>query len=245
MNNKYVRKLLKSLTYIFRLSPFHPQWLIYRNNHKNLIEIAEYIHGQVLDVGCGNSEIKKFISENCNYIGLDYYYTSVEWYKSEPDLYGDAQSLPLKSESIETVVLLDVLEHLPGTEECLSEIHRVLTEKGLLILQVPYVYPVHDAPLDFYRWTRFGLNRLLEKYRFKVVDEKYRGNPFETSFLLVNIAMSKTILNWAQRRNPALICIVLLPPAIIINNLMAWLLTILTPADPIMPHSYRIIAEKY
>ena len=77
------------------------------------------------------------------------------------EIFADAQSLPFKNKSIDTILLLDVLEHLPRPEECFEEIYRKSKPNGKVIIQVPFLYPIHDAPLDFRRWTQHGLRGLL------------------------------------------------------------------------------------
>ncbi|MCK5877904.1 MAG: methyltransferase domain-containing protein, partial [Candidatus Marithrix sp.] len=150
----------------------------------------------------------------------------------------------VKLYSMDTILLLDVLEHLPHPENCISEIHRVLKPTGILILQVPFMYPIHGAPLDFHRWTQYGLKQLVQKYGFTIRQKTSIGKPLETVGLLVNIAISKTILNWLQQKNPAILLAILAPMIILTINLSCWLLSFISPMDEIMPHSYRLILEK-
>ena len=44
---------------------------------------------------------------------------SKDWYNSLPDIYGNANLLPISDSSINNVLMLDVLEHLPDPEKCL------------------------------------------------------------------------------------------------------------------------------
>ena len=43
----------------------------------------------------------------------------------------------------------------------------MLSKKGVLILSVPFVWPVHEEPYDFYRFTEYGLRSNLDKAGFK------------------------------------------------------------------------------
>ncbi len=64
------------------------------------------------------------------------------------------------------------------------------------MLQVPFVYPLHDAPFDFQRWTRYGLTRLLAFNGFELLSQESFGHPlFETAALLGNIALARTVMN--------------------------------------------------
>ncbi len=190
------------------------------------------------------TNILKLISKIIIIIGLDYYQTATHWYGTQPDVYGDAQTLPFADNSMDTVLLLDVLEHLPHPKDCISEIVRVLKPTGILVLQVPFIYPIHDAPLDFQRWTQYGLEQLVYKYGFTTRQKIQIGKLLETASLLLNIATSKTILNWLHQKNPALVLGILAPMAILSVNLFCWLFSLLSPMDEMMPHSYRLTLEK-
>lgn len=86
-------KLRKRLSFLKR-TPFHPQWLIYRRERKNLTEIGSALHGRVLDLGCSDQRLKVFLKNETRYIGLDYYDTAEHWYQTKPQVYGDAAALP-------------------------------------------------------------------------------------------------------------------------------------------------------
>ena len=59
-----------------------------------------------------NTTYEHYITRNQGYIGLDYYQTATQWYKTKPHVYADAQNLPFADNSIDTVLFLDVMEHL-------------------------------------------------------------------------------------------------------------------------------------
>lgn len=70
-----------------------------------------------------------------------------------PDLLGDAHCLPLKSQSADTVLCCEVLEHVNLAEVCFTEMLRILKPGGTMILSVPFLYPIHADPHDFGRFT--------------------------------------------------------------------------------------------
>lgn len=70
-------------------------------------------------------------------IGPDYLPTDSACYGTTPDTYGDAHSLPIRTESLDDVALLDMLEYLPNPEKALLEVRRVLKRGEDLILHVP------------------------------------------------------------------------------------------------------------
>jgi SAM-dependent methyltransferase len=82
----------------------------------------------------------------------------------KPDVVADAHALPFPDASFELVLCTEVLEHLVNPPQAIAEMYRVLTPGGTLILTTRFVYPLHDAPHDYFRFTRFGLEKLLEHW---------------------------------------------------------------------------------
>jgi SAM-dependent methyltransferase len=225
----------------WKKTPLHPQWFAFHGEAAALGEICNGLQGLVADIGCAEAKPKSYLPPAAQYLGIDYYSTATDWYGTRPDLFADAQALPLKDRCVDHALLLDVLEHLPEPGECLAEIHRVLKPGGTLTLQVPFLYPVHDAPLDFHRWTRFGLINAARRHGFAVERETLLGHPLESAALAGNIALSKTVLDWVRRRHVLSLAVVLLPLAILLNNLLAWGGARLSRPDPLMPHGYRMV----
>jgi SAM-dependent methyltransferase len=76
----------------------------------------------------------------------------------------DAHSIPLGDGSVDAVVAQAVLEHVAEPERCVSEIHRVLRQGGLLYAETPFLEPAHSTPYDFHRFTFIGYRRLFRKF---------------------------------------------------------------------------------
>jgi SAM-dependent methyltransferase len=177
------------------------------------------------------------------YIGLDYL-TADTLYHSRPDLYGNAEHLPFSDESMNSVLLLDVLEHIKKPGICMDEIHRVLRSGGFLVLNIPFLYPLHDVPHDYQRWTIYGIRSLLSDKGFNIQSEKSHGKAVYTSCLLANLAFSKSVLNSIERRHPGSLLILLMPVLVPVINLIGYLSQLIFPADDFMPYRYHLIAVK-
>lgn len=54
------------------------------------------------------------------------------------DLLADLTSLPIASQSADLILCYHVLEHIPDDRTAMRELRRVLSPKGLALLQVPY-----------------------------------------------------------------------------------------------------------
>jgi SAM-dependent methyltransferase len=64
------------------------------------------------------------------------------------------------------LVSVNVLEHVADPLRLLAEGHRVLRPGGRLYLVAPQSWRLHQAPHDFYRYTRYGLDALLREAGF-------------------------------------------------------------------------------
>ena len=224
-----------------RHTPFHPQWFAFRHQGRNLKHLGETVTGRVLDIGCSDQHVRQYLDRSCYYVGIDYYQTATRWYKSRPQIYADAQQLPFDEDSFDSVLLLDVLEHLPEPKSCIAEICRVLKPAGRFILQVPFIYPIHDAPLDFQRWTIHGLYKLMGEYGFEVIETRAFGEPLETAALLKNIALSRTLIESVTRKTLFAAFVIFLPFSVFINNVSAWIFTLISPGSGMMPHGYQLV----
>jgi|ERR1041384_165087 SAM-dependent methyltransferase len=81
-----------------------------------------------------------------------------------PDIRGDICTHDFGGRSFDVIVLSEVLEHVPAPHLAISNIHRVLRAGGRLILTVPFLFPIHERPHDYYRYTRYGLEYLLREF---------------------------------------------------------------------------------
>jgi SAM-dependent methyltransferase len=235
---------LKSILSILRNTPLHPQWFAFFREARNLRRTCANLSGVVLDVGCAEAHPRHLLPEGARYIGVDYFVTAKDWYGTRPDVFADARALPFSRDSVDHALLLDVLEHIPDPDLCIAELSRVLKVGGSLTIQVPFLYPVHDAPLDFHRWTRHGLERAAERNGFEVEEAIAIGHPLETAALNANIALSKTVINWIRQLNPLALSVFVLPFAVVVINCSAWFFALLGRSDNLMPYSYRMVWTK-
>jgi SAM-dependent methyltransferase len=81
-----------------------------------------------------------------------------------PDVVADARALPASDGSVDTVVMCEVLEHLPEPAGAIEEARRVLRPGGLLCGSVPFAAPLHGSGGDYFRYTAEGLRYLLRGF---------------------------------------------------------------------------------
>lgn len=135
------------------------------NINKRIAQSLPY-KGCVIDLGCGialyRGDILKVADE---YIGVDWKNSFHD--QSNVDVFANlSEHLPFKDDCADTIVSFQVMEHLPEPNFYLSECYRILRPGGRLFITVPFMWHVHEAPYDYFRYTRHGLEYLLKKTDF-------------------------------------------------------------------------------
>jgi SAM-dependent methyltransferase len=124
----------------------------------------------VIQIGSGNDRLG---SEIVNIDIFDF---------PEVDVIADCTCLPFAESSVDGVISMAVLEHVPNPEDFLKEASRVLKPGGFIVTGVPFMQGFHASPNDYYRWTGKGLEVVHQRWGFSMVSIDPIGGP--TSSLL-------------------------------------------------------------
>jgi len=96
-----------------------------------------------------------------------------------PLLQFDLNKCPLPDNSIDAVVLLNVLEHIEDDKKALEQLYRILKPKGIAIIEVPAnpnIYDTYDEMLKHYRrYNIKNLTTLSENVGFKTLYSSHLG----------------------------------------------------------------------
>jgi len=138
---------------------------------------------RILDAGCGTGGMLHVLSKqfpNADLYGIDLSPEACEIAatKSSANIHqGTVESLPYPDNHFDVVVCLDVLEYDVSPAQVLSEIQRVLSANGILILNVPafsWMYSYHDIAVgQIRRFNRKDLNDLLKQTTLKLNFQSY------------------------------------------------------------------------
>ena len=124
-------------------------------------------HHVILDAGAGEARHRKRFVRG-RYLALDAGTGDPAWDYSGLDIQGDLENLPLRSESVDCVLCMVVLEHTRNPHQVLREFARVLKNGGVLRLVVPFLWEEHQVPNDYFRFTRYGARLLFESLPFRI-----------------------------------------------------------------------------
>lgn len=110
----------------------------------------------ILDVGAGRGDFADLF-DGRNYLALDVYpYPEV-------DIVCDlTQVNPFRPGSFDAILLLNVMEHVYDTRALLDSLAGMLKPGGVILLAIPFLVKIHQAPIDFVRYTHYALQRLAE-----------------------------------------------------------------------------------
>lgn len=149
------------------------------------------LYGVCLDVGCGSMPYKQFFNQCESYVGLEYE-SDIAKKSFSPDFFYDGVTFPFESDSFDSLVSFEVMEHVDDIEVFFSEIVRVLKPGGKMIVSVPFCWMEHEKPNDYRRFTKIGLEKYLEKKGFEIeYSRKTTGALYTTLVNFVIILRSK------------------------------------------------------
>jgi SAM-dependent methyltransferase len=151
--------------------------------------IKIHVQGRLLDLGAGKVPLygayRGYITEN----------VCVDWPNSSHDnkhidFYCDlSKKLPFDDGEFDSILISDVIEHVPDPDFLWREIARVLKINGKVIGNTPFFYWIHEQPFDYYRFTEYALKRFASIVDLNVIEIKPIGGLVE---VLADI-FSKTI----------------------------------------------------
>lgn len=118
----------------------------------------ELARGLMVDVGAGTQPFADLFEGQVDRI------IAVERPGGSPKtgvgVWGDAQALPLRTGTADTVLCVEVLEYLPDPRRALQEFARILRQGGRLILTAPQIRGASNEPNDYWRFGHPGLRLL-------------------------------------------------------------------------------------
>lgn len=197
--------------------------------------LRNHASGKLLDAGCGAMPFKASLT---NFVD-EYHSIDIERKVPEVDFVGDLQDMKgVADESYDVILCTEVLEHVPQPEKLIAEVWRVLKSRGKFILSVPHLSRLHDEPFDYYRFTKHGLQFLLEQNGFSVLEIVPTGSLF--SFLGHQVSTALVGSTW---HIPVLGRVVFFLNAVLCT-LPCYALDRLLPISGKCPLGYVAVAEK-
>lgn len=174
-------------------------FLVYKRLISSLEKaVSAYAKKRVLDIGCGNKPYEAmFDGKISEYIGCDIVQSSL----NKVDIICEANKIPLDDAGFETVFSTQTIEHVADHQVLLNEAFRLLKPGGHLIISGPMYWHLHEEPHDYFRFTKFGFQYILEKSGFTIVEIYSNGGKWSTLGQVFLHTLPKRLTNFKFLRN--------------------------------------------
>ena len=185
-----IRKILMNIYYKEEFNPkfiglFLPDYFMAKELHRNMLELTPKLKGRLLDIGCGSKPYKSMCTNVDEYLGIEID-DEYPLEKTQADYLYDGKVMPLDNNSFDCALSSEVLEHVFDPDVFLREANRVLKIDGLFLITNPFLFREHGQPFDYARYTSFGLEHILKKHGFEVVEKIKTGNGIEVIFQMLS-----------------------------------------------------------
>jgi len=154
-------------------------------------EMAPYIGQRVLEVGCGHGNLALHLLDRQVVFGIDVSEDSISAFRQrftdQPHVQAQVHDitaprvLELQRFNFDTVIALNVLEHIGPEAEALHHIRQLLMPQGRFVVVVPalpWLYGSMDRSIGHYRrYTAKMLRERLEQAGFSVSFLRYYNLP--------------------------------------------------------------------
>ena len=154
-------------------------WRNYREENIRLskaVKLANIRSGvRILDVGCRDGYLKKFLKGDYQYFGID---IAPEFEAPDITIQDICAGTDFDADFFDIVFCIEVLEHVSNPYFVLREIHRILKPGGRLVLSVPNPYHfkeilwnllrVKDRQGHLFSWTRQTMERFSQVVGFSL-----------------------------------------------------------------------------
>lgn len=133
------------------ISPVYPQPFI--DSRKIIRKEIKGKNLIALNLGSGNSDLGD------NLLNVDLLpYDNV-------DVICNIENIPFKDNSVDYIINIAVLEHVPNPQKVIAEIHRILKPGGKIYCFIPFMQPFHASPYDFQRLTSEGMKHQFRDFK--------------------------------------------------------------------------------
>ena len=195
-SDKYISHA-KRVTSIFDLVYKIVQKFTLHSKKKTVVQFSQKQNGTLLDIGCGTGEfLIKIVNHGWDISGVEVNKAARKLAESNTGSTIMNQKEFFKSEQkYDVITLWHSLEHLHELKQYLQKISLSLNANGVVIIAVPNYnsydaeyyqqdWAAYDAPRHLYHFSSNAMINLMERFKFKLINNKQMPfDPFYVSLL--------------------------------------------------------------
>jgi SAM-dependent methyltransferase len=173
----------------------------------------------MLDFGCGTGPYRHLFRID-EYLGLEIDAPGHPPKHAHSTLLYFGDHIPLDNDSVDSILMAEVLEHVFNPAKVLAEFHRILRPGGSVLISCPFAWPLYEEPYDYARYTPYALHHLLQSSGLQVKHIEKTGDWFLVVMQMILSYMVQNFLPKAGRLNRVgkiVFCAILNPLAIVLN----------------------------
>lgn len=210
-------------------------------NRWTLKKFIPFVHGNILEVGCGIGNFTPFLSQYGKLWAIDIDRDGLKRTKkiSSPSIrvgFGDIQKGKyfFGKRSFDSIVCLNVLEHIEHDALALTHLYSLLSSGGYLILLVP-IYPVLYGSVDlaidhFRRYVPKKIIQTLIRVHFRIISSRKLNHIGAIGWWINGRVLKRTRIS---KQSIA-----------IFNHIAPWVLPLEDIIQPLFGTSILIVAQK-
>lgn len=224
-------------------SYFSDNWALFKNFDKWVLSKTHLFRGATYELGCGLKPQKQLILQFADsYIGVDW---ESSLHDVKPEIYADLNKplVMIEDNVADTVISFSVMEHLYNPTNLINEAYRILKPNGAMLLQIPFQWWVHEAPYDYCRFTRYGLQKIFGDAGFKEIIVEEQCLFWTTWIIKFNYHITGTILDKIRPYKLQRLIKLLISPLFFLNQSIGLFLDEINP-NPTETQGYTVIAYK-
>jgi len=143
--------------------------LLYRKIKEN----PNYLFGNLLDAGCGG------VNRYCGlFPGVKNVTTLDINKKNHPDIVASVEDIPVQDNFYDSIICTQVIGDIADPCKVIKEFSRILKIGGAILLSESFMNEMHNEPLDYWRFTKYGMRYLFESNGFEIVKIEQIGGFF-------------------------------------------------------------------
>lgn len=139
------------------------------NNYLKKIS-GKFENSEILEIGSNDSKL--------NFSAKDIFKNAKLFHQTDVDSkFGhdllDIRYVSKDSKKYDLVLCCNILEHVYENKNLSSNLKKLVKKDGYLLVSVPFIYPLHEEPMDYWRYTEHNLKLFFKD--FYIDDFQYNG----------------------------------------------------------------------
>jgi len=134
-----------------------------------------FYSGNFKSIDCSEEKIKNRGSYNKKFI------INKNIIKTPIDMHSNYKNLKIKNKSMDLIIIPNLMHHIYDHNFLIKKCSRILKKGGQLYIFEPILRELHQKPCDYFRFTPYGMKKILKDFGFEKIKTKLSGGPFSAT----------------------------------------------------------------